>query len=517
MDNKRQHAIVLGASMAGLLAARVLADEFERVTVVERDQLPVTVGNRRGVPQGRHVHALLPSGADIVDELFPGVLDELVEAGAPRLDDYTRVHFVPDGVHRLALPRGELQSRLVELGLVEPLHQASRPLLEAAVRTRVRGLANVEILDGCAFVGLVTSATRDRVTAARVVRHGATAEQVLTADLVIDATGRGSRTPARLAEIGYHRPAEDEVVVDLRYASRLVRLEPGAVPEQLTVIGPTPQRPRTMGLFAYENDTWMFTVSGYAGHHPAHDFQSMVDFAAQFAPPHMVAALRNAEPLEDVSTFRFRANLRRRYDRMRHFPRGLLVVGDAMCSFNPIYGQGMSVAAKQAVVLRKCLRRGDKHLARRFFRSAAKPIDTAWRMAVGSDLALPQIQGRRPPAVRLTNAYVHRLLLAAEHDPIVAARFLRVTAFLDKPARLMTPSIVARIIAGNRRAHRLAPTAQPETATVLQDMDSRARLAAAERVGSGQLAPLPTRTAPASTNAASQSSSPLAPTGPARG
>jgi 2-polyprenyl-6-methoxyphenol hydroxylase-like FAD-dependent oxidoreductase len=464
MDNKRQHAIVLGASMAGLLAARVLADEFERVTVVERDQLPSTADNRRGVPQGRHIHALLPSGADIVDKLFPGLLDELVEAGAPRLDDYTRVHFVPDGVHRLALQPREPQSRLVGRGLVEPLHQASRPLLEAAVRTRVRGLANVEILDGCAFVGMVTNATRDRVTAARVVRHGATAEQVITADLVIDATGRGSRTPARLAEIGYRRPAEDEVVVDLRYASSLVRLQPGAVPEELTLIGPTPQRPRTMGLFAYENDTWMFTVSGYAGHHPAQDHQRMADFAAQFAPPHIVAALRNAEPLADVSTFRFRANLRRRYDHMRDFPRGLLVVGDAMCSFNPIYGQGMSVAAEQAMVLRSCLRRGDRHLARRFFRSAAKPIDTAWRMAVGSDLTLPQVQGPRPLAVRLVNAYIHRLLVAAEHDPVVAARFLRVSAFLDKPARLMTPSIVVRVIAGNRRAHRPAPIAQPETA-----------------------------------------------------
>jgi 2-polyprenyl-6-methoxyphenol hydroxylase-like FAD-dependent oxidoreductase len=452
MDNRRQHAIVLGASMAGLLAARVLSDEFERVTLVERDRLPAAADNRRGVPQGRHIHTLLPGGADIIDELFPGLLNELVDSGAPKLDDYTRLHFLPDGVHRLT-----------PLGLAEPVHQASRPLLEAAVRSRVRGLANVDILDRCTVVGLVTGATRDRVTAARVVRHGATTEQVLPADLVIDATGRGSRTPTRLAEIGYDRPVEDEVVVDLRYASALIRLEPGAVPEQLVLIGPTPQRPRTMGLFAYENDTWLFTVSGYAGHHPTADYQSMVDFAAQFTPPHMVAALRTAEPLTDVSTFPFRANLRRRYDRLRRFPHGLLVIGDAMCSFNPIYGQGMSVAAKQAMVLRECLRRGDRHLARRFFRSAAKPIDIAWRMAVGSDLALPQVQGPRPLAVRLVNAYIHRLFVAAEHDPIVATRFLRVSAFLDKPPRLMTPPIVARVISANRRARRPASTAQLET------------------------------------------------------
>jgi 2-polyprenyl-6-methoxyphenol hydroxylase-like FAD-dependent oxidoreductase len=374
---------------------------------------------------------------------------------------------VPDGVHRLT-----------PIGLDEPLYQASRPLLEAAVRERVRARANVEVLDGCAFVGLVVNAARDRVTAVRVVRHGATAEQVLTADLVVDATGRGSTTPTRLAEIGYDRPAQDEVVIDLRYASRLIRLEPGAVPEQLTLIGPTAERPRGMGLFACENDTWLFTVSGYAGHHPAANYQSMVDFATQFAPPHMVAALRHAERLADVSTFRFRANLRRRYDRMRHFPHGLLVVGDAMCSFNPIYGQGMSVAAKQAIALRACLRRGDRHLARRFFRSAAKPIDTAWRMAIGSDLTLPQVQGPRRLTVRLINAYIHRLLVAAEHDPIIATRFLRVSTFLDKPPRLMTPPIIARVISGNRRVHRPTPTTQPEitrvpTTTLLGQHDVR--------------------------------------------
>jgi 2-polyprenyl-6-methoxyphenol hydroxylase-like FAD-dependent oxidoreductase len=399
-------------------------------------------------PRAGHVHTVLPGGADIVDELFPGLLSELVEGGATNLDDFTKLRFLPDGVHRVT-----------PSVVVEPVHQPSRPMLEAAVRARVRGLANVEIMDGCAFVELVTNWMRDRVAGARVTGHDA-AKQVLTADLVVDATGRGSRTPAWLAEVGYGRPAEDEVVIDVRYASRLVRLQPGAVPELLTLIGAAPQRQRGMALLAYENDTWLFTMTGYAGHHPAADYEQMVDFAAEFAPPHIVAALRNPEPLAEVSTFRFLANLRRRYDRMRRFPRGLIVVGDAMCSVNPIYGQGMTVAAKQAMALRECLRHGDRHLARRFFMMAAKPIDVAWRMAVGADLALPQVQGPRPTAVRLVNAYIHRVLIAAEHDPIVVARFLRVSAFLDKPPRLITPPILARVITANRRAHRPIPTTQ---------------------------------------------------------
>ncbi len=446
MTERHEHAVVLGASMAGLLAARVLADSYDRVTVVERDRLPVRAQQRRGVPQGRHVHGLLPSGSHVVGELFPGLLDEMVEAGGTKLDDYTRAHLQLDGVHRLS-PNVA----------IEPMYQPSRPFLETGVRSRVRRLSNVEFRDGCDVVGLATDAASGRVTGARVVNHGGRLAEVLAADLVVDATGRGSRAPAWLAKLGYEKPAVEEVAVDVRYVSRLVRLAPGAVRETLTVLGASADRPRGMGLFAYEDDTWMFTVNGYAGNHPELDYDAMVDFAAGFAPPHMVAALREAEPLGEISTFRYRASRRLRYDRLRRFPAGLLVFGDAMCSFNPIYGQGMSVAALEALALRDCLRRGRHDLARRFFRAAAKPIGVAWQMAVGADLALPYVEGPRPLPVRLVNSYVGRMLVAAEHDPVVAERFLRVSSFLMKPPMMMTPRIVARVLAGSRRARRALP------------------------------------------------------------
>jgi 2-polyprenyl-6-methoxyphenol hydroxylase-like FAD-dependent oxidoreductase len=441
-SDRASTAVVLGASMAGLLAARVLADHYDKVTVVERDRLPAGAAQRKGVPQGRHVHGLLPSGGNVVAELFPGLLDELVAAGGTKLEDYSKFHFLPDGVHRL--------STALRL---EPIYQPSRPFLETGVRARVRQLSNVEFREGCDVVGLVADAGRRRIVGARVhsLREDGRAEEFLDADLVVDATGRASRTPAWLAEFGYERPAEEEVVIDVRYASRAVRLAPGAVPETLTVIGASPRRPGAMGLVAYENDTWIFTVSGYAGHHPRLDYDWMVDYVAGFAPPHMVAALRTAQPLDDVATFRFRANRRLRYDRMRRFPEGLLVMGDAMCCFNPIYGQGMSVAALQARALRTCLRRGDRGLARRFFRAAARPVGTAWQLATGADLALPQVEGARPLPVRLVNAYVARVAVAAEHDPVVAERFLRVSSFLMKPPALMSPRIVARVLTARLR------------------------------------------------------------------
>jgi 2-polyprenyl-6-methoxyphenol hydroxylase-like FAD-dependent oxidoreductase len=455
MKRGKEHAIVLGAGMGGLLAARVLADTYDRVTVIERDRLSRAPSHRRGLPQGRHVHGLQPGGARVVDELFPGLLDELVDWGATLLDDYSRFYFLPDGVHRVS---PDLRT--------EAIYQPSRPFLENGIRARVRETANVAIADNRDIVGLMSDGVR--VTGVRVATQGAP-EQVLMADLVVDASGRGSRTPVWLAELGYGRPDEEEVVIDVRYTSTLVRLAPGAVRETLTVIGPTDERSGGMSMAAYEDGTWMFTVFGYGDGYQGLDYAGMVEFVAGFAPEHMVAALRAAEPVDDVATFRFRANRRRRYDRMHRFPRGLLVLGDALCAFNPIYGQGMAVAALEARVLRDCLRGGEENLARRFFRKAAKPIQIAWDMAVGADLALPYVSGSRPLQMRLVSSYVGRVLVAAQHDPVVAARFMQVSALTEKPPRLMTPPMLARVVAANLRARRLAPTGpapQPEPSAV---------------------------------------------------
>jgi 2-polyprenyl-6-methoxyphenol hydroxylase-like FAD-dependent oxidoreductase len=434
--------VVLGAGLAGLLAARVLADAYGRVTVVERDPLPQTAENRKGVPQGRHAHLLLPRGMQILEELFPGLLDDLAAGGAPVIRDLGEIRFSPGG-HRLRLQGNPPWATTC---------QASRPYLEGRVRARVLALPTVEVVDRCEVVGLVATAARDRVTGVRILRGADGVVETLGADLVLDATGRGGRATAWLATIGYDLPPQEQLPVHVKYATRHLRLRRGALGgEKFVAIGAEPDRPTGFVLVAEEQDRWVLTLIGYDRHHPPADPAAFLAFAEHVAPPDVFDAIRDAEPLDDIVTYRFPANLRRRYDQLRRFPSGLLVFGDALCSSNPAYALGMSVAALQAAALQDTLAGGGRDLARRFFRAAAKPIDMAWRLTVGSDLALPQVQGSRPLPARVIDAYVNQVLTAAEGDRVVAERFLRVATLQDPVTRLFRLPTALRVVLGSLR------------------------------------------------------------------
>lgn len=429
-----EHAIVLGGSIAGLLAARTLADFYTTVTVIERDTVTENVAVRRGVPQGRHTHGLLMRGAHALDELLPGFLDEIVEAGAVLNDgtDLSRLHFSMNGhvaVHSGAAPAFRT-------------YQMTRPFLEHHVRRRVTAVPNVVVRGGHEVVDLCLT---DRVTGVRVVDRSDKVPAQLAADLVVDATGRGSRTPALLERAGYDAPVEDEVCVDLLYASQLLRIPEDALREYGMIVSPVPGRPTGVALARCESDTVFFTVFGMAGRHPTLDLEGMCAFVDGVAPPHLLAAVRAAQPVAPVAQHRFPSSRWRRYDKLRRWPAGLVAVGDAVCSFNPIYAQGMTVAAVEALVLRDCLARGGHDLPRRFFRAAAKPIRQAWQMAAGGDLSLPEIPGTPPLATRLFNGYLDRVLRAAEHDIDVFEQFIKVAWLVDHPVKLLRPDIVRRI------------------------------------------------------------------------
>jgi 2-polyprenyl-6-methoxyphenol hydroxylase-like FAD-dependent oxidoreductase len=434
------HAVVLGASMAGLLAARVLADAYGQVTVIDRDQLPEASTHRRGVPHGRHAHALLARGQQALEELFPGLTAELIAQGVPTGDLLANGRWYVSG-HRL---------RQAPIGLVSL--SASRPLLEGYVRARVRTLPNVAFLDSCDIIGLVATPDGRRITGARVLgRADGGAEERLGADLVVDATGRGSRTPIWLEALGYARPETEQVRVGLGYATRTYRLPPDALDGDLAVLdATTPEHPRGGALLLLEGDRWMVTLAGMLGDHPPTDPDGFLAFARTLRFPDIYQTVRDAEPLDDPVGFRFPASVRHRYERLDRFPDGLVVMGDAVCSFNPIYGQGMSVAALEALTLRRHLQRGAEPQPRRFFGDLTRVVDVPWDIAVGGDLAVPGVQGRRTLKVRLVNAYIARLHAAAAHDASLASAFVRVAGLVAPPQTLLRPNVALRVLRASR-------------------------------------------------------------------
>jgi 2-polyprenyl-6-methoxyphenol hydroxylase-like FAD-dependent oxidoreductase len=444
-----EHAVVIGASMGGLLAARALADVFPLVTVLERDGFPDTDIPRKGVPQGPHAHGLLSRGRCVIEDFFPGWTEGVVEAGGIRVDVVRDVAWFGHGVALKQAP-SDLEGLL-----------ASRPVLEGHVRRRLLALPGVRAIQNCAVLGLVASEDRSAIKGVRVRLgngqengHSKGDEHTILADLVVDATGRGSLTPAWLEALGYQRPEEERIDVGIGYTTRLYRRQAGELCGKVAVVvaGNDPNWRNGAILFQSE-DCWIVSIGGYFGDHAPDDAQMFAAYAGSFPTPEIRDIVAHAEPLGDFVSYRYPANVRRRYERLVRFPRNFLVFGDAVSCFNPIYGQGMTVAAQEAIVLRDTLREAGTGLARRFFAAAGRIVDVPWDIAVGNDLRHPRVVGPRPAKVRFINWYVGKLYKAAQHDGSLAAAFLRVTNLEALPETLLEPAVVARVLKGNFRRH----------------------------------------------------------------
>jgi 2-polyprenyl-6-methoxyphenol hydroxylase-like FAD-dependent oxidoreductase len=429
------HAIVIGASMSGLLAARVLSTHFDRVTVFDRDRLPDSVDWRAGVPQGRHGHGLLASGLGGLERLFPGFERTLVAGGAVPGDVIGNVRWFQHGYYKAKFTSG-LNGVLM-----------SRPLLETTLRRHVQQLPNVRIFADRHVMNLLTR--NGRVTGVLTQERGEDPIEC-AADLVVDASGRSSPSPAWLEELGYGKPPVDEVVVDIGYTTRTFKRLPGELDGDAgVVLAPTPPRQGRLGfMMAMEGDRWMATLGGWLGDHAPRDAHGFVEFSKTLGRPDIYDVIKQAEPLTDAVKYVFPSNLRRRYERFKKFPKNFLVIGDAMCSFNPIYGQGMSVATLEALALEDCLQQASspKDLWRPFFKLAGRLIETPWMIAAGSDFAFPGVTGSRPAGVGLVNRYLSHIHRCASTDRVVCRTFFDVANLLKPAPTLFKPSIVARVL-----------------------------------------------------------------------
>ena len=431
--------------MAGLLTAQALSRHFHRVTVVDRDSVPGRPVNRPGVPQGEHLHVILPGGQQAIEGLLPGFADELVAAGAVDIAAPTELLWLsPAGW----IDRFPARHRIIS---------ATRPLIEWSTRRRVLATPNIVLLDRTAIDSLLPGFDGRRVSGVKL--HGTDDNPTaLRADLVVDATGRRSRLPAWLDELGFERPAETRIDASLSYASRLYRRPPGARDWKAAFIqAKPPASGRMAAMFEVEDDRVLLTVQGAGGDHPPRDEAGFVDFVRSLRSPVVYETIRDAEPLTSIAGFANTANRRRSYEKLRRWPERLVAVGDSACAFNPVYGQGVSVAALTAVRLDEALERHRGRsldgFAPAFRHEVAAAGKAAWMIATGDDLRYPSTTGAKASAaMRLQHRYLDRVMAAATTDERAMAALTDVLFLLARPESLFKPAMVRRALRHPNRA-----------------------------------------------------------------
>ncbi|MFE5911562.1 NAD(P)/FAD-dependent oxidoreductase [Streptomyces wedmorensis] len=438
-----RHAVVIGGSLAGLLAARVLAEHAERVTVVERDRFPEGQEARPGVPQGRHLHVLIAGGQQALDELLPGFMAELGELGAPKVG-------VPEDM--VQWQNGQWFRRTPATA---HFYTGPRPQLEWLVRQRVLADPRIELVEGTETVGLTGDSSRVRGVRLRERGAGADKEtRTLEADLVVDASGRSTKAADWLAGIGAEAPHEETLDTGLAYATRVYR-SPADVPGTDAIgyyVVPSPDQVYGGVVLPLGDGRHLVTLSGLRGDEPPTDEGAFEDYAKRLPHPVVSDWLARAEPDSPVYGFRKTSNIRRRYDRPGRRPAGFLATGDALCAFNPIYGQGMAVAALTAVALRRALTDPKRTpTTRQVQRALLDASKQAWDISAGADKKMPGATGdaaRPGPADKAVGWYLRRVQERAAGDPVVGAPFRAALTLTAPLTALFAPSVARAVLFG---------------------------------------------------------------------
>ncbi|MCC6614913.1 MAG: FAD-dependent monooxygenase [Anaerolineae bacterium] len=432
-----KHACVIGGGMAGLLHARVLADYAEQVTIIDRDQMPEQPEPRPGVPQGTHIHYLMVRGLQLLDEWFPGLRDEIErDSGAPRVQIGLQTRYMLYQTWQPSVDTG-MHTYVLE-----------RPHLEDMVRRHLLTRENVKLLDRTEAVDLVFGG--DNVSGVVTRKRPSGGEAVtLPADLVIDASGRGSKTMSWLEKAGYALPQTHTIDAKLGYATRWYAKPESANTDWriLYVLTSPPAQTRGGAILEHRGARWLSTVVGTNGDYPPTDEAGFLEFARSLPDPVIYESLKDAQPLTDIVSFRNTSNRWHAFEKLDRLPGRLYITGDAVCEVNPVYGQGMTKAALNASVLQQQLAAGllDNRV---FFRAIAKVNDNFWQAAAGGDLNYPGTTNNQPetPIERVMRAYLSAVLRGSVRDQRVTYAFNRVLNMVDPSTTLMMPGMLLRVL-----------------------------------------------------------------------
>jgi 2-polyprenyl-6-methoxyphenol hydroxylase-like FAD-dependent oxidoreductase len=433
-------ALVIGGSVAGLFAARILSDFFEEVLIIEKHQKNEKDLTRTGVPQGAHGHALLKSGEEILSELFPGIVDELVADGSVKSDFTSGLAWNHHGSWKMKYHAG--------LSII----QQSRPFLEWHIKRRLEMIPNLSFLYGAKAKKLLISSDSTRVIGVEIQNDGDVTIP-LKADLVVDATGAGSSSSNWLTQLGFDAPQKTEVNVNLFYASRIYSSLSSKNKDwaNLLVYPNPPEQKRGGSISPIENQRWMVTLLGYGGESPPMTEEDFIHYAKGLEHPDVYEAIKTGTPDTDVSVYRFTKLRRFHYEKLQLFPNGLIVMGDAFCRIDPVFGQGMSIAALEAIALKKELQKAVQNnklaqISRNAHRSFSKIIDVPWLIALTEDFRFTHTTGPKPFGLPLLKWYVKRVILACATNQKVYGKLVNVLQLKAHPISLFTPTTLKAVL-----------------------------------------------------------------------
>lgn len=419
-------AIVVGGGVAGLLASRILTDHFDEVVILERDMLSESTDFRAGVPQAFHVHTLLVRGYRELCNLFPD-LDAALDADGVGLIDWGYDGRLISSVGPLPRFHSNLQTRM-----------CSRSLLEWHIRQQLTRRKNIQIKTGCMATGVVVE--HGRVKGVQVAGEGE-----FSADLIVDASGRNSQFSAWLVNNGFEKPSETVINAHLGYATCWFKRPASLETEwQTMIIGPhAPNTPRAGVLYPIENDQWIVTLTGVGKENKLpRTHEEFFAYAQTLVAPDLYNAIRCAEPISPVRGFQRTENCWRHYEKLRNVPQGFVAIGDAVGAFNPVYGQGMTVATLTSQALGQALEQGTGGVEKRFYKIQAKIINRTWQLVSAEDFRWPQTEGKRPFYLKAVHLYANLARGACWQKAERAQRFARVLHFLDPSIKLLHPSIL---------------------------------------------------------------------------
>ncbi|MEH7374005.1 FAD-dependent oxidoreductase [Neobacillus drentensis] len=435
-----KRALVIGGSIAGLLAARILSDFFEEVLIIEKDQKREKHLTRTGVPQGTHGHVLLKSGEEIFTELFPGIVDELIADGSVKSDFTSELAWNHHGSWKVKYHAG--------ISII----QQSRPFLEWHIQRRLEMIPNISFLNGAKAKRMLINSDSTSIIGVEIQKDGEAAVP-LNANLVVDATGAGSNSTNWLRQLGFDAPQKTEVKVNLFYASRIYSSLSSKNKDwgNLLVYPNPPRQNRGGSISPIENQRWMVTLLGYGVESPPSTLEEFINYAKSLEQPDVYEAIKNGTPETDVSVYRFPALRRFHYENLQRFPNGLIVSGDAFCRIDPVFGQGMSIAALEAIALKKELQKAlNKNklsqISKNTHRSFSKIIDVPWLIALTEDFRFTHTDGAKPFGLPLLKWYVKRVILACESNQKVYGKLINVLQLKAHPISLFSSSTLKAVL-----------------------------------------------------------------------